>query len=94
MEVLVMNYYWISTNNDKVSTVAYAPKGTPVSHYLIEEMRNRDDVPFSLELRDVFVASKLIVGEVSDVFYDWQSQKASATLQQIFEKLILRSGEV
>ena len=26
MEVLVMNYYWISTNNDKVSTVAYAPK--------------------------------------------------------------------
>ena len=72
MEVLVMNYYWISANNDKVSTVAYAPKGTPVSHYLIEEMRNRDDVPFSLELRDVFVASKLIVGEVSDVFYDYQ----------------------
>ena len=72
MEVLVMNYYWISTNNDKVSTVAYAPKGTPVSHYLIEEMRNRDDVPFSLELRDVFVTSKLIVGEVSDVFYDYQ----------------------
>ncbi len=27
---------------------------------------------FSLELRDVFVASKLIVGEVSDVSYDYQ----------------------
>ena len=28
------------------------------------------------------------------IFCIWQSQKASATLQQIFEKLILRSGEV
>ena len=27
-------------------------------------------------------------------FFARQSQKASATLQQIFEKLILRSGEV
>ena len=67
-----MNYYWLSINNDKVSTVAYAPEGTPVSHNLIEMMENREDVPFSLELREVFIASKLIVGEVSDVFYDYQ----------------------
>ncbi len=69
---LVMNYYWLSTNNDKVSTVAYAPEGTPLSYELIGEMNNREDVPFSLELRDVFVTSKLVVGGSSDVFYDYQ----------------------
>ena len=53
-----MNYYWLSINNDKVSTVAYAPEGTPVSHNLIEMMENREDVPFSLELREVFYSLK------------------------------------
>lgn len=56
--IKVMNYYWLSINNDKVSTVAYAPEGTPVSHNLIEMMENREDVPFSLELREVFYSLK------------------------------------
>ena len=32
-----MNCYWVSINKDKVSTVAYAPEGTPLSHKLIGE---------------------------------------------------------
>ena len=64
-----MDYYWISINNDIVSTIAYAPKGTPVSHQLIETI---DVVPFSLELHDVFIGKTIIQGGLSDVFYDFQ----------------------
>lgn len=86
-----MNYYWLSINNDKVSTVAYAPEGTPVSHNLIEMMENREDVPFSLELRDVFIASKLIVGEVCDVFYDYQPNSLAWPIMSERMKSIIAS---
>lgn len=89
--IKVMNYYWISINNDKVSTVAYAPEGTPVSHNLIEMMENREDVPFSLELRDVFLTSKLTVGEVSDVFYDYQPNSLAWPIMSEKMKSIIAS---
>lgn len=89
--IKVMNYYWLSINNDKVSTVAYAPEGTPVSHNLIEMMENREDVPFSLELRDVFLTSKLTVGEVSDVFYDYQPNSLAWPIMSERMKSIIAS---
>ena len=89
--IKVMNYYWLSINNDKVSTVAYAPEGTPVSHNLIEMMENREDVPFSLELRDVFLTSKLTVGEVSDVFYDYQPNSLAWPIMSEKMKSIIAS---
>lgn len=67
-----MDYYWISIRNSKVSTIAYAPKGTPASHELIEMMVEKKAVPFSLEVHSVEVKASLCVGEVSDVFYDYQ----------------------
>ena len=67
-----MDYYWISINNDIVSTIAYAPKGTPVSHQLIETIETIDVVPFSLELHDVIISKTIIQGGLSDVFYDFQ----------------------
>ena len=72
MEILIMDYYWISINNDIVSTIAYAPKGAPVSHELIEAVETIDVVPFSLELHDVFISETIIQGGRSDVFYDFQ----------------------
>lgn len=89
--IKVMNYYWISINNDKVSTVAYAPEGTPVPHNMIEVMENREDVPFSLELREVFIASKLIVGEISDVFYDYQPNSLAWPIMSERMKSIIAS---
>ncbi len=86
-----MNYYWLSINNDKVSTVAYAPEGTPLSHELIGEMNNREDVPFSLELRDVFVTSKFVVGGSSDVFYDYQPNSLAWPVMSEKMKLIIAS---
>ena len=67
-----MNYYWMSINNDRVSTVAYAPDGLPISHELISKIVNRNSLPFSLELHDVAVIDKLEKGELSDKFYDYQ----------------------
>ena len=89
--IKVMNYYWISINKDKVSTVAYAPEGTPVPHNLIDVMENREDVPFPLVLREVFIASKLIVGEVSDVFYDYQPNSLAWPIMSERMKSIIAS---
>lgn len=45
-----MNYYWISINNRKVSSIAYAPEGTPVAHELIHDVVGKSMLPFPLEL--------------------------------------------
>lgn len=67
-----MNYYWMSINNNRVSTIAYAPSGIPVSHELIAEIVSRKSLSFSLKLHDVAVFDKLEKGELSDNFYDYQ----------------------
>lgn len=54
-------------------------------------MENREDVPFSLELREVFIASKLIVGEVSDVFYDYQPNSLAWPIMSERMKSIIAS---
>ena len=67
----MMNYYWVSINS-RVSTVAYAPKGTPSSHELITEIEDNSALPFSLQLHEVCIKDKLEKGELSDNFYDYQ----------------------
>ena len=62
--VLMMNYYWVSINS-RVSTVAYAPKGTPSSHELITEIEDNSALPFSLQLHEVCIKDKLEKGELS-----------------------------
>lgn len=67
-----MNYYWISINNEQVSTVAYAPVGTPVSHRLIDMLDANETVPFSLELHEIIENNGIKKGARSDIFYDYQ----------------------
>ena len=67
-----MRYYWMSINNDIVNSVAFAPKGTHPSHYLIDEVKRKKSLPFSLELHRVGVSSELIVKDICDDFYDYQ----------------------
>lgn len=68
-----MNYYWISIINELVSTVAYAPKSTPISHELIATMDKSDTLPFTLNLHKVISYDNCIkVNDKSDIFYDYQ----------------------
>ena len=69
-----MNYYKLDILNNRVSTVAYAPKGIPTSHEIREgiSIENTHSIPFSMELHDIRITSKLLVGDVSDRFYDFQ----------------------
>lgn len=67
-----MNYYWISINDEKVSTVAYAPQGTPSSYELIPKMADNNTLPFPLRLYEVSVNDKLEKGAISDTYYDYQ----------------------
>lgn len=67
-----MNYYWLTVNNNLVSTVAFAPQGTALSHELISEVENDNTLPFSLKLHEVTVGDKLVKGELSDHFSAYQ----------------------
>ena len=91
MEVLTMNYYWISINNNSVSTVAYAPKGIPASHDLITEVEEKKALPFSLKLYNVAVNEKLVKGGLSDIFYDYQPNSLAWPLMSERMKSIIVS---
>lgn len=67
-----MNYYWMSIKSDRVSSVAYAPKGTPSWHQILDEMKHWEIVPFHLTLHDTYVDTSLQVGEICDDFFDYQ----------------------
>ena len=59
-----MNYYWISINNRKVSSIAYAPEGTPVAHELIHDVVGKSMLPFPLELHSATDKDYLGIGGV------------------------------
>lgn len=86
-----MNYYWISINNSRVSTVAYAPKGTPTSQNLITEIEDKEHLPFSLQLYDVSVLNKLVKGELSDKFHDYHPNSLAWPLMSEKMKSIIVS---
>lgn len=77
--------------NNRVSTVAYAPKGIPVSHELITEMVERKSLPFSLKLCEVTVSDKLVKGELSDRYYDYQPNSLAWPLMSEKMKSIIES---
>lgn len=85
-----MNYYWISINH-RVSTVAYASKGTPSSHELITEIEDNSALPFALQLHEVSVKDKLEKGELSDHFYDYQPNSLAWPLMSERMKSIIVS---
>ena len=87
-----MNYYWISINNDAVSTVAFSPEGVPVSYKLIDLMVDRKHLPFSLELHNIIVASSIERGDISDNFYDYQPNSLAWPLMSEKMKTILESN--
>ena len=67
-------YYYLDIKNSKVSTVAFAPKGIPTSHEIREgiSIESSHVIPFSMELHEVRITTGLLVGDVSDSFYDFQ----------------------
>lgn len=68
-----MIYYWISICNERVSSVAYAPKGTPLSHHLYGQLGQETNFPISLELHKVTERGNcLSIGDICDEFYDYQ----------------------
>lgn len=71
-----MNYYWLTLRNYKITTVAYSPALTErkISDYSDFEriMEHRTAIPFTMRLHDVTVKKSLVVGDVSDTFYDYQ----------------------
>lgn len=86
-----MNYYWISINNRKVSSIAYAPEGTPVAHELIHDVVGKSMLPFPLELHSATDKDYLRIGGVSDLFFDFQPNSLAWPIMSERMKTIIES---
>ena len=86
-----MNYYWISINNRKVSSIAYAPEGTPVAHELIHDVVGKSMLPFPLELHSATDKDYLRIGGVSDLFFDYQPNSLAWPIMSERMKTIIES---
>ena len=86
-----MNYYWISINNRKVSSIAYAPEGTPVAHELIHDVVDKSMLPFPLELHSATDKDYLGIGGVSDLFFDYQPNSLAWPIMSERMKTIIES---
>lgn len=87
-----MHYYHLSIKEEKVLTLALPPEYSPVSHKLSSEIKDFKRAPFSLELHDVYVATRLIVGdELSNLFHDCQPNRMAWPLFSNRIKIIIAS---
>jgi hypothetical protein len=60
------SYYWLCPKGYKDESIAYAPEGTPLSHYLIDSVKDLDELPFSLTLHDVKITDSIKIGPISN----------------------------
>ena len=86
-----MNYYWITINNRKVSSIAYAPEGTPVAHELIHDVVGKSMLPFPLELHSATDKDYLGIGGVSDLCFDYQPNSLAWPIMSERMKTIIES---
>lgn len=70
-----MNYYWLSGHDSAAHSVAYSPKGSPLSHYLapIIEKEKLSELPFPLSINSISIDNTgLKKGPLCDEVIDFQ----------------------
>ncbi len=67
-----MKYYWMSPKEEAIKAVAYTLNNEFLSINIIKQLATVDKFPLQMELHSVFVTDKLIKGELSDDFMDYQ----------------------